>query len=179
MSAVLYSLTGAGGPWAQDPPYYAEVLAFEPGAELDWAHIRLAGWRGWQHDRRVYFYHGGGPIVVVDEADGPPNGQAALGWHLAGEGAVEGWRVRLRGGDAPAEALLVPSDTGGQLEAVRDHASDLRVTYSSPSGGQMRVVTLFLLGPWAGAEAEFDAAEQILWIRQEATRDTVSLHLGE
>jgi hypothetical protein len=35
MAAVLYTLTGAGGPWAQDPPYYAEVVAFETGEEMD------------------------------------------------------------------------------------------------------------------------------------------------
>lgn len=33
-------------PWAQDPPYYAGVVAFETGPERDWAHIRLAGGAG-------------------------------------------------------------------------------------------------------------------------------------
>ena len=47
MATVLYTLTGIGGPWAQDPPYYAEVVAFETGKEMDWAHIRLTGWLGW------------------------------------------------------------------------------------------------------------------------------------
>ena len=89
MAAVLYELTGVGGPWAQDPPYYAEVVAFDTGDELDWAHTRLTGWRGWRHDRWVYFYHNGGPIVVVDEAEGPPGSRAALAWHLTGEGMVE------------------------------------------------------------------------------------------
>lgn len=65
MSAVIYALTGIGSPWAQNPPFYAEVIAFETSDELDWSHTRLADWRGWQHDRWIYFYHGGGPIVVV------------------------------------------------------------------------------------------------------------------
>jgi hypothetical protein len=38
MAAVLHALAGIGGSWAQDPPYYAEVVAFETGEEMDWAH---------------------------------------------------------------------------------------------------------------------------------------------
>ena len=49
MSAVLYQMTGIGGPWAQDPPHYAEVLAFRTGDELDWSHVQLADWRRWRH----------------------------------------------------------------------------------------------------------------------------------
>ncbi|MEM4202705.1 MAG: hypothetical protein QXS54_01415 [Candidatus Methanomethylicaceae archaeon] len=47
MAAVLYGLMGIDGPWTQDLPYYAEVVAFETGPERDRAHIRLMGWRGW------------------------------------------------------------------------------------------------------------------------------------
>ncbi len=61
MSAVLYHLTGIGGPWAQDPPYYAEVVAFETGEDLDWSHTRITNWQGWQHDRWIYLHHNGGP----------------------------------------------------------------------------------------------------------------------
>ncbi len=82
MAAVLYGLTGIGGPWAQDPPYYAEVVALETGPERDCAHIRLVGWRGWQHDRWIYFYHNSGPIIVVDQAQGPAGARAGLVWHF-------------------------------------------------------------------------------------------------
>ena len=179
MSAILSALTGVGGPWAQDPPYYAEVVDFETNEARDWAQTRLANWRGWQHDRWIYLYHDGGPVVVVDQADGPPGSQGALAWHLTGEGIVEGRRVRLRGGDEPAEVLLVPLGPKGQIEAARGVDSDLRVTYHAPADGQMRVATLFLPGQWAGAEAGFDAAERTLWIAQAATRDTISLRVGE
>jgi hypothetical protein len=82
MAAVLYTLTGIGGPWAQDPPYYAEVVAFETGEEMDRTHIRLTGWRGWRQDRWIYFYHNGGPVVVVDEARGQrgPEGRSPGTW---------------------------------------------------------------------------------------------------
>lgn len=189
MSAVLYILTGVGGPWAQDPPYYAEVVAFETGDELDWSHTRLVDWRGWQHDRWVYFYHNGGPIVVVDEAEGPAEAQAALAWHLTGEGIVEpvlseaegGRRIRLRDGDDPAEVFLVPVGHEGRLEVTRGKGGDsgLRVVHYAPADGRLRLVTLFLLGRWTGAEAGVDVEEQTLWIAQGQTRVTLSLRLRE
>jgi hypothetical protein len=181
MSAILYTLTGIGGPWAQDPPYYAQVIAFETGDELDWTHTRLEDWRGWQHDRWVYFYHDGGPIVVVDEAEGPSGGQAALAWHLIGEGAVEGWRIRLRSDKDPTEVLFVPIGSEGRIEIAegRDSGSDLRMIYYASVNGTMRLVTMFLPEQWAGAEAEFDVAEQTFWIAQGRTRITLSLRLAE
>lgn len=181
MSAVLYALTGVGDPWAQDPPYYAEVIAFETGDELDWSHTRLTDWRGWQHDRRVYFYHKGGPIIVVDEADGPARGRAALAWHLIGAGLVEGRRIRLRDGEGPAEVLLMPVGPEGRLEVAEDRGSDsgLRVVYYAPADGRLRVVTLFLLGQWSGAEAGFDVEERTLWIARGQTRLTLPLRLKE
>lgn len=187
MSAVLYALTGVGGPWAQDPPYYAEVVAFETGDELDWSHTRLVDWRGWQHDRWVYFYHNGGPIVMVDEAEGPAEAQAALAWHLAGERIVEpvlseaegGRRIRLRGGDDPAEVLLVPVGSEGQVEIIKDGDSGLRVVYYAPADGRLRLVTLFLPGRWAGAEAEFDVEEQTLWITRGQSRIILPVRLAK
>jgi len=169
MSAVLYTLTGVGGPWAQDPPYYAEVVAFETGDELDWAHTRLVDWRGWQHDRRVYFYHNGGPIIVVDEAEGPLGRQAALAWHLIGEGTIEDRRIRLRCGDHRAEVLLLPMDTDKarfEVAERQDGAFGPHVVYYASANSRLRVVTLFLLGSWTGAEVKFDAEKQALWIAQ-------------
>jgi hypothetical protein len=191
MSAVLYALTGVGGPWAQDPPHYAEVVAFETDDELDWSHTRLTDWRGWQHDRWVYLYHDGGPIVVVDEAEGPPEGRAALAWHLVGEGTAEpvlsgaegGQHIRLRGGDGPAEVLILPVSPEGRCEVAGREGSDPgpRVMCYAPADGRLRVVTVFLMGQWAGAEAGFDLEEQALWIAQGQARVTLPLplRLGE
>ena len=181
MSAALYVLTGVGGPWAQDPPHYAEVVAFETGEVLDWAHTRLAHWPGWQHDRWVYLYHDHGPIVVVDEAKGPAGSQAALTWHLDGEGPAEGWRIRLRGGDEPAEVLFAPIGLEGRLEIREGEGCDLRqrVVYYSPIDGRLRVVTLFLPGRWADAEAGLDADTGTLWIARGTTRITLPLPLME
>ena len=46
IGAVLLTLTGIGSPWAQDPPWYADVVAFETGTELDWSHTRVRDWQG-------------------------------------------------------------------------------------------------------------------------------------
>ena len=183
MSAALYVLTGIGSPWAQDPPHYAEVIAFEAGDDLDWAHTRLSDWRGWQHDRWVYFYHGGdydgGPIVVVDEAEGPPGDRAALVWHLVGGGDREGYRLQLRS-DALAEVLLLPMDDRGRLEVTGDEGgdSDSPVVYYTSADGRLRVVTLFLLNQWTGAEAVFDTEEQTLEITNGQAHIVLSLQSG-
>lgn len=180
MAAVLYTLTGIGGPWAQDPPYYAEVVAFETGEGMDWAHIRLTGWRGWQHDRWVYFYHGG-PIVVVDEAKGPARGRAALAWHLSGGRRTEERRIRLRDGAAPAEMLLIPVGSEGRLKIAEEKTGDsgLSVVYYTPADGRLRVVTLFLLEQWVGTDVRLGVEERTLLVAQGQSRITLPLHWGE
>lgn len=180
MSAVLYALTGIGGPWAQDPPYYAEVIDFETGDELDWSHTRLMDWGGWQHDRWVYFYHDNGPIVIVDEAKGPPASQAAVAWQLIGTGVVEGQRIQLRDGDDPAEILLIPIDSEGQLEITEGETGNpsIHIVYT-PIDGKMRLVTLFLPKQWVEAEVKLDIEEQTLRIERNQTRVIVSLRLGK
>jgi hypothetical protein len=195
MSAVLYTLTGIGGPWAQDPPHYAEVLTFETGDELDWTHTRLSGWRGWQHDRWIYFYHDGGPAVVVDEAEGPSADRAALAWHFVSDEKLEPGaedtpaalsgethernvrRIPLRTGEHPAEALVIPLDPGGRLDAARGESGDsgLRVVYYPSANDRLRVLTVFLMGEWAGAQAALDAEGTALRITQGEAHITLPL----
>lgn len=154
---VLHTLTGVGGPWAQDPPYYAEVVNFETHDEMDWVHTRLTNWRGWQHDRRVYFYHDGGPIVVVDDASGPSQ-QAALTWQLAGEGKMEGTRLSLREGDSPVEIHFVPLDVDGHFEITSNPGenSGASVVYLPVAKGRLRLATVFLPEQWVGAEVKWN-----------------------
>jgi len=152
VAAVLYTLTGIGGSWAQDPPYYAEVVAFETGEEMDLAHIRLTGWRGWQHDRWIYFYHNGGPVVVVDEARGPAGARGALIWHLVGGEEVEAHRYHLGGSGGSAEVILLPLDNDSRVDALEraGSSSGLDMVYSGIS--HFRAATVFLYGLWVGAE---------------------------
>jgi hypothetical protein len=182
MSAVLYGLTGVGGAWAQDPPFYAQVERFETGPQMDMSSTVLTDWHGWSHRRNVYFYHKG-PVVVVDDAQGPVGHRAALTWHLAGDGAVEGRRIRLRGGKNGAEMLLVPVGAGDiQVDGKPKEGQDpnLRVIYQAPANGRLGLVTLFLMGEWTGAEASVaqESGGPVLRIVQGSKRIVLPLDFG-
>jgi len=154
MSVVLYGLTGVGGPWAQDPPYYAEVIAFETGEEMDWSHTRLSNWRGWQHDRWIYFYHDG-PIVVIDSAKGPPGARAALIWHLTAGGEARGERVYLweEGRQSVEMVFLSLEEPAGRVDLEsEDGGSGERVVYYSGCDGVLQLALVILPKGWMGAE---------------------------
>jgi hypothetical protein len=156
MSAVVYGLTGIGSPWAQDPPYYAEVEHFETGAQVDSSTVLLKDWRGWQDRRTVYFYHGG-PTVVVDEVVGSPGRRAALTWHVAGNAQPLSHRIKLRDGAEPAEMLFL--STGNEKMRIESLAGQgdqlgLQVIPGDPASGQFNVVTVFLMGDWVGANVD-------------------------
>ena len=174
LDAVLHSLTGFGGSWAQDPPAYAEVIAFEPGETLDWSHTRIEDWDGWQHDRWVYLAHGG-PLVVVDSADGPAGSHPALAWHLIGSGTVSDGRLELNSGSEPAEVIVIGRDPGQLVPggAAGDGFQD--IMYYSSDGGRLLTVTVFLMDEWVGAQASVDRDWRTLEIGQGDARITVRL----
>lgn len=154
LSRVLYALTGVGGPWAQDPPYYAEVVEFTQTPEFTLSHTRLAGWRGWEHDRRVYRFEAG-PAVVYDRAYGLPEKAGAFNWHLAGP--VESLAPdRLRfSAPQPFEIVLLPLSPGELATRpfeLPDQASGLNTRFSGTE--RLELVTVLLPGEWAGAHAE-------------------------
>ena len=154
MSAVLYGLTGFGGPWAQDPPHHARVFGFETGHEMDFSHTALENWRGWRHERKIYFYHDG-PIVVVDRAYGPRASEVALGWHLATTNSMEENRISLSEGMHPVEAVLLPLGARNdvEIEAVEyGTGANTWLLYKSKGSSELRTVTVFLTGDWLGAQ---------------------------
>ena len=142
LSAVLSTLTGIGGPWAQDPPYYASVENFATGPVMDTSTTAIEGWRGWTHRRTIYFYHDG-PIVVVDDARGPDTSPAAVFWHIPEGAQIQGTRVLLRAGENPAEMVIVP--LAGEIHA---NGNEVQVQ----SSGRVSLVTVFLTGEWVGAD---------------------------
>lgn len=152
LSAVLYALTGVGSRWAQDPPYYAMVERFETGDEVDVSRTIIEDWHGWQHTRTVYFYHGG-PVIIADEIVGPAGGEAALTWQLPANRSenLESGRFTLRGGESPAELLLVPIEVGPLVFEPNASTTTLYVTTAK---GRLRALNIFLLDDWVGAQAE-------------------------
>ena len=146
MAAVLYGLTGFGSPWAQDPPHYAKVEHFETGDGLDISRTVIENWRGWRHTRTIYFHHNG-PIVIVDEAEGPSRSQAALVWHLVGEGQQEGNILWLRKGPS-AVGVEFPEEVWANMD-VEVHPQkgewepNIKLLYRSPQRGRLKVTTVF------------------------------------
>ncbi len=153
MAAVLYGLTGWGGPWAQDPPYYAQVERFETRPAVDVSRTVIEGWRGWRQERTVYFYHEG-PIVVLDRARGPRLSQAALVWHVPATAQQDGDRFGLRGGAHPAEMVLRSWDEHAEIDVERVGGGEQAITqvmYRARTGGQLDGAAVFLTDDWVGA----------------------------
>jgi hypothetical protein len=185
LDAVLYSLTGFGGPWAQDPPPYAEVHSFETGETLDWSHTRLEDWESWQHDRRIFFYHDG-PLVVVDSADGQPGSRAALVWHLLEAGPAVESHINLGSEREPAEVVLMGYDAARDDQAWSSQRTSNTtagdgfqdVLYYPETGGQLRTVTVFLMDRWVGARVEVNPELETIEITQVDAQVTLRLPEG-
>lgn len=153
LDSVLYQLTGMGGPWAQDPPFYARVDRFETGADLDTSTTVIPTWHGWEHRRSVYFEHDG-PVVIADDAVGPSGERAELMWHVTGK--AQAGRIRLGAPGSPVEMVLLPVDPREGAVQMTSSAlvdSGLDVTFAS-SSGVVRTATVFLAGEWLGAKTE-------------------------
>lgn len=146
MNQVLAIATGVGGRWAQDPPYYAQVERFEPGQDYDRAEIALSAWHGWQHTRTIMLYDEG-IVVVVDEATGPKDSQAAIRWHLPEGSWRDGERIILYEGENSASLILLTP------ESVTADGLGRTVDVSIvSSAGHVCAVSVFLTGAWAEAE---------------------------
>jgi hypothetical protein len=145
-AAAIERLTGFGGPWAQDPPRTARVDAFDRSGE---SRSTISSWRGWTHGRTIAFASDA-PLVIADDAAGPPGRAAALAWHVEGAPLGPG-RFRL-GAKGRAELVLVPLDGGGTIASTRRPGSaSLDVLYRPRSGGHLRMASVFLTGDWADA----------------------------
>jgi len=179
MSRVVYRLTGIGGPWAQDPPYYAEVESFDTGPILDVSRTLMQGWRGWKHRRSIYFYHDG-PVVVVDNAWGPSGQTGAVSWHLYGPAVVNLSRILI--GEAPeqAEVVLLPV-IDGQIDAQPRpelaESSGQDILFQSEETGRLSLATIFLTDRWLGAEVEISRAEQRVVISIQNGHEELAINL--
>jgi hypothetical protein len=148
---VLYHLTGLGGPWSQDPPYYASIENFETGPDFDSSLTTIEDWHGWNHDREINFYHNG-PIVVTDKSNGPRNQLVAINWHVNADHQDDQGRIQLNSGLYPAEMLLVPINDEESMIITDKLANEImQVQYQAQSSGQLDLATIFLLEDWVGA----------------------------
>lgn len=167
---VVHALIGFGSDWAQDPPYYARVESVQWLGAADVSRTVIENWQGWRHTRTIYFVHQG-PMIVMDAAKG--KGQAAVTWHLVGQGRRDGERLWLRDDPAPASMILPsgdwqntriqPSNQGGQASGIGK--PDWDVMYSSPAPGQLELATVFALDAWADAHLESLDLPHAQWLK--------------
>jgi hypothetical protein len=172
MSAVLYTLTGIGGPWAQDPPYYATVADFKTGPTSDISTTMIENWHGWNQQRVIHFYRDG-LIVVVDNADGPAGSPAAILWHLPRGKETQSGRITLREGEQPAEMVLIPAPNSALQITPEDSGLQVQVR----AAGRLSVVTVFLTHDWAGAQVNL--TDNILHISTTTGAVSIAIASGE
>ena len=99
----------------------------------------------------------------------------------AAEQVGNGWRLRLRGGEQPAEFVLLSLDGGmGYLEVAPDTMlqGQQGALYRAPRGGTLRALSVFLLGDWVGAKVRWDAARQEMRIGSGPTELVLPLEVG-
>lgn len=184
ISKVIRQLTSIGSPWAQDPPYYARVERFETGPLMDMSSTVIENWRGWYHRRTIYFYHNG-PIIIIDEAEGPASQQSAIFWHVTGNGSLQEQRITVGEGKSLAEMFLIPIGSGRlstQIETGLENEPKLQVQYQSTIPGRLQLVTIMLTNEWLGADAyiSYDTGETVLHISsKEGARLDLPLPLSD
>ena len=175
-AGALARLCGFGGDWAQDPPHFARVESFETGDGGDARAAAVTTWRGWTHRRRAALFSGG-PIVVLDEADGPPGRRSALAWHLRGEPAGDRYHLGDRGG---AELVLLSIEGRAVVEIASAPPRRLDLLYRPAAAeGRLRAASVFLTGSWKGASVRIRGAgpARSLVITRGGERRSVALAL--
>jgi len=177
LNRVLATMTGLGGPWAQDPPYYALVRRFDAGEAFDLVEIVVADWHGWSHTRRILF-NDEGIVVVVDEASGPKGSEAGLVWHVSGMARRGPHGELLLGAEGQASAALLPLTPGKVAFPEDDPASGDspgELSFVVDATGELKAVTVFLTGEWAGAIAALSEDQQYVVLSTTTGSRTIPL----
>jgi hypothetical protein len=175
MDAVVQALTGLGGPWAQDPPHYAEVLDFQTSDIMDSAHIRVDQWHGWTHDRSIYLHHDKDVIVVFDRALGPTfdpfAGEVAITWQAHHTPVLHKGSVLLDG-----DVKLVVLNAEREIVTPVEEDSLYRLQYLDKVMGELSLISLFLFDEWTETTVSMSASDSALTImRDDGQRLEISI----
>jgi len=179
LSFVLYKLTGIGGPWAQDPPHYANVTYFESSPELTISSTLIDDWHGWRHQRTIYFYPQGVAVIFDDALGVKKNHPAALTWHLVGRQILNGNRVLLgqnpKKGESPEVILLPISSSQPKFHSLQSDGEQplIQAVYNASSSASLQTATIFLFDDWVGGQAQI--RDQILTIKQDTRNIAIDL----
>ncbi len=150
LDAALQTLLGVGSFWAQDPPYYAEVVSFSTSDALDVAKISLPDWHGWQHNRTIFFYRNG-PVFILDDASGPKShGPIAINWNFASEIKQSG-EHRFNVGSPPTLEMVLLGQSNGHLR-IENKNSEPTIAYMVQKENDLNLLTILLTEDWLNAE---------------------------
>lgn len=150
LDAVLHMLIGLGSDWAQDPPYYAEVVEFSTSSEMDYAKTILRDWHGWDHSRSITLYRDG-PILILDEAEGPTAyGATAIRWNLVSFAAQESSQRFLLGAEGQVSMVLLGT-SAGKIE-INAEGFNPAVSYFVEDSEAWKLLTVLLPDAWRDAE---------------------------
>jgi hypothetical protein len=159
MDEALFLLTGSGGMWAQNPPFFASVESFLTGTGMDYSRSTLKEWNGWNETRSIFFTHGG-PIVILDQAQGPVGQDAGIAWHFQGSSTDTPGRFLLDNGKQKMELVLIPQGEGNIELLPDDGVNTQSVLYQAAGNGQAQLVSVFLNGAWMGAHVSMESSEE-------------------
>lgn len=180
LSKILFELTGLGSPWAQDPPYYAEVEEFNTVSNMDSSTTTIEDWHGWYQNRSILFHHDG-PIVVIDDASGAPGHTAGVSWNLISEQILDDNRIQLRSGDNPAQVVFVPLSPGTleieEITSAQEDGPNVQVQFLSDTGG-ISLLSVFLTKDSVGAQVRLSQDETGLVLEIDTTDEHLKLPLG-
>jgi len=65
LQKIIYLITGIGSYWAQDPPRFTEVLAFNTTKIADYSITKISNWHGWDNTRTSVMVKGNDSFIVV------------------------------------------------------------------------------------------------------------------
>lgn len=95
LQKIIYKITGIGSSWAQDPPRFAEVLAFNSTPLADYLITRISNWHGRDNTRTSVLVKGNDSFLVVFyQNKGKSSGKVAVTWHLKGDAEINDQSIK-------------------------------------------------------------------------------------
>jgi hypothetical protein len=180
IDAVLYQLLGTGGPWAQDPPYYAQVDQFSTSSEMDVSQTSLVDWHGWTQTRKIYFSHNG-ITVIYDVANGPITQSSAVAWNIMGNQKAPDGRFLLGNNNSKAEMIFFNQEGGALKFSPNNDPGNpgaSQILYQSPANGHLQLVTVLLTGNWIGSQVQLTGANGNGHLEVKGAGNTFQLELS-
>jgi hypothetical protein len=162
LPALLWHLSGMGGPWLQDPPPYAEADLFFAGGAVDMSQTTIPNWRGWRHERTIYLIHDGLVLVIDNAVSDSALQPASLIWHVNGDGQLQEYGLTLDNERRSAKAIW-PADDNPFI-ALRElppgdaylRSPDWELLYTSPYNNELKSAVAFLTKEYT--QGAFDIA---------------------